>query len=243
MSLPTYQAVGTAVEAQGYNVGGGEPVNEPWSIIASWPTHQAGDIAILKLYCSTTTAVTLSGSGWTLIQSVSHSTASLHVWWKRASSSSETSVALTQNDFSANNDNAYAVITTYRGCVGSGDPINTMASSTRTTSTSCTFPTITSTEADCLILLIASRDNDSASAAWSAQTNASLGSITERFDGGTTLGDGGGLSLTEGTLVSAGATGTTSSTVTSSAGSMLTFALRGILSTPTDTSSFFSFFS
>lgn len=77
-----------------------------------------------------------------------------------------------------------------------------------------------------MIVLVGARDNDNASAAWSAQTNAALASITERHDAGTSAGNGGGLSVTDGTKATAGSTGTTSSTVTTSAGAMITVALK-----------------
>ena len=229
MSLPTYQAIGTAQSA----IALAAP-DDFLTISCAWPTHQAGDIGFFVVYDDGNAiwAEIDPGADWTLVASANAATARLKVFRRRAASASEgtagftTSTGLTSGGSAAN---AHAVIITYRGAVASGDPINTSASSTRASSSSCTFPTATTTEDDCMILLFASRDNDSAAAAWSAQTNAALGSITERYDAGTALGNGGGISITEGTKATAGSVGTTSSTVTTSAGGMITAALRGIL--------------
>lgn len=235
MSLPTYQAIGTA--------GSVVAVASPDDVLAftlSWPAHQAGDIGLLVVYNDV--GADPAPTGWTLVNSANISEAFLNVYWKRAASGAEGAVGL----FSASSgipagSNAYGVIITYRGCVSSGNPINTSASSTRFNSTSCTFPSVTTSEADTMILLFGSRNNDSAAAAWSAQTNASLGSITERHDAGTTGGNGGGISITEGTKATAGSTGTTTSTVTSSLGGMITVALRGIVASAASPG-FFQFF-
>lgn len=238
MTLPAYQAIGTAVSAFALTA-----PDDVLTMACSWPTHAAGDIGLFCVYDdgSAIGAEIDPADGWALVDTAASSTARLKVFWKRAASGAEGAASFTTSGGLPTGGaaaNAHGVIITYRGCVASGNPINTNANATRTTSTSCTFPTITTSLADAMIVLVGSRDDDNAAAAWSAQTNAALGSITERYDAGTTAGNGGGLSITEGTKVAAGAVGTTSSTVTSSAGGMITLALRGIL--PSSSNFFFS---
>lgn len=232
MSLPTYQAIGTAALAVAVTA-----PDDYLNFSCNWPTHQTNDIGILVIYddSSASGSEIDPGAGWTLIDNGNHGSARIKAFWRRAASNSESAAGFVTSSglpTGGSAANAYGVIITYRGCVPTGDPINATANSTRTSSTSCTFPTITTTEADAMILLLASRDNDSSAAAWSAITNAALGSITERFDAGITNGNGGGFVIAEGTKATTGAVGTTSSTVTSSAGGMITFALRGIVASP-----------
>ncbi len=236
MTVPVYQAIGTAASAFSTTA-----PDDVLIMSVPWPTHIAGDIGIFVIY-DDNAAISSDidpFDGWTLIDNSGASTAArIKAFWKRAASSAEGDVNIAAvSGGLPNGSNCHGVIITYRGCVPSGNPIDVTTSTTRTTSTSCTFPSVTTITPDCMVLLLGARDNDNASAAWSAQTNAALGSITERYDAGTVVGNGGGLSITEGTKAAAGATGTTSSTVTSSAGGMITCALRS--AAPQSTNYFF----
>lgn len=87
--------------------------------------------------------------------------------------------------------------------------------------TSCDFVTgLTTTDADCLIVLVAAAADDSPTfgATW---TNANLASITNRVTDVTTQGNDSSLSVVTGTLAVAGAVGTWSNTL-SGAGSINT---------------------
>jgi len=100
------------------------------------------------------------------------------------------------------------------------------AGNTSSASTSGTMPSITTTADDALIVLCASVATDVGTARFSNWTNAALSNLTERSDDATTQGNGGGLGLTTGEKVTAGATGTTSFTAaTSTVQGRLTFAL------------------
>lgn len=83
-------------------------------------------------------------------------------------------------------------------------------------STSFSISGVTTTVADALVLPVSGRDTDSAAAAYSGQTNANLTGLAKLFDAGTTQGNGGGLGIFAGIKSSAGATGATTGTVTSS---------------------------
>jgi hypothetical protein len=93
-------------------------------------------------------------------------------------------------------------------------------------STTTTWATMTTGTANCLIVLAATRDNDSGAASWSLEANASLGSVAERFDDGSTAGNGGGIVVETGTLATAGATGATTATVVSSVDGHLAVAIK-----------------
>ncbi len=85
---------------------------------------------------------------------------------------------------------------------------------------------VTTTMPNTRVVQIVARDDDSAAAGFSAQTNANLTGITERSDAGTTSGNGGGLGIWDGVMPSAGATGDTTANVTSLVHAFLTIALR-----------------
>lgn len=94
-------------------------------------------------------------------------------------------------------------------------------------STSSSFPGITTTTANALIVHASGLDLDAASTATTgAATNANLTGITERHDQTISGGVGGGLVIIEGTKATAGATGNTTATVTSTIQVYLTMALR-----------------
>ena len=93
--------------------------------------------------------------------------------------------------------------------------------------TTLTFSSITTTTANAMIVCMAARDVDAAStAALSSWTNTNLTSLTERQDQTVTTGPGGGLGGATGFKATAGATGSTTATQTSSIACCLTIALR-----------------
>jgi hypothetical protein len=116
-------------------------------------------------------------------------------------------------------DHQIARIIAYSG-VHPTTPFNVQTGNVKTTaSTAVTFPSVTTTVADCMILLMEAHalPDSTSTAIISGQTNANLSAITERMDNNTNAGNGGGFSLTEGIKATAGATGTTSATLTTSA--------------------------
>ena len=99
-------------------------------------------------------------------------------------------------------------------------------------STSSSFPTITTATANALIVLASGLDLDAASTTTTGTpTNANLTNLTERHDETVTAGAGGGLVVITGLKNTAGATGATTATVTSTIQVFLTAALREELNT------------
>ena len=205
-----FQALGTAVSGTS-------------SVNLGWPTHVANDIGILFL--ESVTATWTIPSGWTLLASSDAFTTELNIYWKRAASSSELTVA---TGFPGTADHVVARIVTFRGCVATGSPVLTSATSTKTVaSTSWSAPSITTTTASEFVVYGVSRSNDSSSlASFSNPTNANLVTPTEIGEAGTALGDGGGFVVGYGVKTAAGATGTTTGTVTSSVNASITFSLQ-----------------
>jgi hypothetical protein len=193
------------------------------SVNVSWPTHATDDIGILVL--EAVTANWTTPSGWTLLASSDAFTTELTIYWKRATSSAEAAVA---TGFPGTADHVVARIVTFRGCVATGSPVLTSATSTKSVaSTSWSAPSITTTTANEFVVYGVSRDNDSSSlASFSNPTNANLVSPTEIGEAGTTSGDGGGFVVGYGVKTAAGATGTTTGTVTSSRNTSVTFSLQ-----------------
>lgn len=213
-----YQAAGTAVN--GTTGVGASP---------AWPAHSANDVALLFVESAGEEPVTLGvPNGFVAVANSPQSTGTgnngtrLTVFWARATSSSMTapSIATPSNHF-------YARIVTFRGVLNTGNPIDATAGGTKATaSTSVTLSGVTTTVANALVVQAVARHNDSAAAAFSAQTNANLTGITEHLDAGTTNGHGGGLGVWSGVKAIAGATGDTTATVTSSRNAFLTVALK-----------------
>lgn len=213
---PAFQAVGTAVSAT------------TGTLTVAWPAHVAGDIALLFVECQGGDTASLStANGFAQVTNSPQSTGSagtgskLSVWWCRATSSSMASPIMT-----AASNHQYGVILTFRGCASSGNPINISSGGVKASaSTTTTTSGVTTTADACLIVEAITKDLDSASAFASAQTNAALTGIAERFDAGTISGNGGGIAVHTGTKATAGATGGTAVTVTSSISAFMTIAL------------------
>lgn len=109
-------------------------------------------------------------------------------------------------------DHTTAIKIAVRG-VDKVTPFNANAGSTQAATTAMSFPGVTTTVADCLIVHGCAQDTDAASTATSGTpTNANLTSLTERHDQTVTAGVGGGLVVITGVKATAGATGNTTST-------------------------------
>lgn len=121
-----------------------------------------------------------------------------------------------------------AQIYSIRG-IDSGSPVNITAGTTQAATTSVSFPTVTTTTDNCLILLLLANDRDIAGTTnISAQANAALASITEQHDECITAGVGGGLCTTTGIKLLEGAVGATTATNAASVtNATLTIALQG----------------
>lgn len=215
-AAPAFQAAGTAVGGAG-------------SVSPTWPTHAVDDIALLVVESAGGDPVSLSTpAGFVAVANSPQFTGSgangtrLSVFWARATSSSMTAPTIADPG-----NHVYARILTYRGVVNVGDPWDVILGGVKgTASTSLGVPGPDTTVPDTLVVQIASRDNDSGAAGFSAQANTNLAGIAERVDAGDTSGNGGGFAVWDGIKTGAGSIGTTSATVVSSVNAFLTIALK-----------------
>ncbi len=197
----TFQAVGAEVSS----------ISE---VSPVWPTHLANDIGIMVVETDGL-GTTITATGWTHVTGspvtdvASAAGSKLNILWKRAASNAEATVAT--ND---SGNHQIARIYTFRGVTETGNPWDVVATGIKNTaSLTATAPSVTTTVANTLVLLIVGRPNDSNSITHFGDfTNAGLGTITERGEGGGVSGSGGGFVLTTGTRAATGATGTSAST-------------------------------
>jgi len=216
-ATPSFQAAGT-------------PVNGTGAVTPTWPTHAVDDIALLIVESRGDEPVTLStAAGFVEVTNSPQITGTdtrLTVFWARA-----TSTAMASPTVADPGNHVFAQIVTYRNVTpDAGDPWDVTGGGTKTTaSTSVTVTGVTTTVDNTLIVQIVSRANDANGAAFSAQANANLTTLTERYDDGTNNGDGGGFVVWDGVKATAGATGNTTATVTSTTNAFLTIALKPII--------------
>lgn len=104
------------------------------------------------------------------------------------------------------------------------------AGDTAASSTSVVMPATTTLIADCLVVGCLTWDTDSATGqVTGGYTNASLASLTERFGGGSSVGNGGGFSVSTGTKAAAGAVSTSTATLLAAAvQGRVVFAVSGL---------------
>lgn len=213
---PAFQAVGTADGGNG-------------SVSPSWPAHQANDVALLFVETTGGEAASLSTpAGFVAVADSPQATGTgtngtrLSVFWARATSASMAAPTVADAG-----NHVYAVIVTYRGVVETGNPWDATGGGVKATAgTSLSVGGVTTTTPETLVVQAASRDNDSAAAAFSAQANAALAGLAERVDEGSNAGNGGGVAVWDGVKTAAGVTGNTTATVVSSVNAFLTIALR-----------------
>lgn len=213
-SLPVYQAQTTIT-------------GSIFGATVPWPTHLADDVAFLIVETKGDEAATLSDAqGFVEVTDSPQFTGTdtrLTVFWCRATSSSMPSPTIADAG-----DHIIHQMVTFRGCVNSGNPWDTTGGDVKTPAdTTMTYPSVTTSVALCLIVLVGARDLDTG-ATWSGlPVNVNLANITERSDSGSASGSGGGLTVATGEKTTAGATGTSVATVTSSINAMMVIALMG----------------
>jgi hypothetical protein len=116
-----------------------------------------------------------------------------------------------------------------RGCPTTGNPWDVAAPAVEAVSdTSVTWPGVTTTVADTLVLEIVATGADVASTAMlGALTNGAYTSITERMDNWVIAGNGGGIGMVTGVKATFGATGQSTATLTTaSTKALMTVAFK-----------------
>lgn len=117
-----------------------------------------------------------------------------------------------------------------RGCVIGGNPWNVTASGLQSdTLATVTFPVLTTTAVDCLIVNAVTTGTDTGSVAMlTGWANAGLANIAEQVDNWVASGTGGGIGACTGEKTSAGAVAATTATLaTGNFKALLTIAFQG----------------
>lgn len=149
----------------------------------------------------------------------------LGVFWMRYTGASLGTVTVADTG-----NHTIAWIEDYRGCVTSGNPWNVTSGQTQTgTTTTATFPSLTTTVGNCLIVFVVANAVDTATVQFNSIV--SQGNLTSAIntadsipvvpvstivEGNTTSGTGGGLGVGCGKLDAAGSAGTVQFTMVSS---------------------------
>ena len=205
------------------------------ALTVPWPAgHAAGDVGILIVETGgegTTLSIT-APAGWATVTGspvtgvATTAGSKLQVFWRRATSSAETSVTVPDSG-----DHQLARLVVFNGCSPTGNPWDVVVTGNKTTaSSSITFPALTTTVAETTVVFIATRPNDGASVtSFGALTNATLtNQNASGSESGTTAGHGGGFVYFTGEKTTAGAVGSSTTTVTpSSTNAYMVIALRG----------------
>lgn len=203
------------------------------AVTVPWPTSPAIAVGDLALLCveragGSASPTLTTANGFAAVTGGEQTTGTgtagtkITVFWCRATASSMASPVV-----AASTDHQVAVIVTFRGCVATGNPWDVVGGGVKATaSTSVSMTGVTTTVANTLVAYICARDNDANGQIFSAQANASLTGVAERFDDGTLSGGGGGLSVTTGSKAVAGASGTMTATVVSGINAWVTIALK-----------------
>jgi hypothetical protein len=227
VAIPLWQATGAKVAGSS-------------SVAATvvWPAHTTNDIGLLVV--ETANQPVPTPAGWAVVTPDSgalgignaggNTSTCLQVFWKRAASGAEGNVTIPTTDIG---NHAVCYIITYRGVYTVGNPWDVaVADVTGGSITNPTFPAVTTTLADCLIVNIIGSGIDSNVAQLSGWTNATLASpaITEHADLFDAGGNGGGVAVADGGKATAGSSGsTTATTATAHDHAKFTIALRSLV--------------
>ena len=224
MPAPAFKAAGVAA------------VSTTSPISPAWPTHVAGDIALLLVESNNWPKRLTDAAGFVElpcspariggINDVSNTTHAA-LYWCRA-----TSAAMPAPTIPFVNDHIRAVIITFDGCNANGEPFDVCEHAIGSGGT-VFFPDLTTTDANTLIVHATTNTADSSSSQMSAWTNGALGSLAEHYDTATTSGTGSGFAFASGTKAAAGAIGETQATL-AAGGAWCAFsvALTAIDNTP-----------
>lgn len=186
------------------------------AITVVWPTHAAGDVALLIVQSANEAISLSSANGFVEVANSPQGTgtaatadsARLAVFWCRATSSSMASPVVADSG-----NRTAGVIITFTGCVDSGDPVNVTGGDVLASdSSTVTVPGASTTVDGCMIVAICAHAIPTSSI-FSGWTNSNLSSVTERLDFGSNDGVGGGFALATGSQALAGDYGATTASM------------------------------
>lgn len=192
----------------------GETAAGTGNITVNYPTRSNNDILILFVETAAaqpvvTVTAGAGGGTWTKVTDVQGTDSTLNIWWSRWTTGQATSVTVTDVG-----DHQIGGVISFSGCVTTGTPYEGLNTSTSASTTSGSFPAVTTTYYNTEIVGMMTQGRD---ANWtnefSAYTNSNLSNITERYDEGANTGGGGGFSVFTADFNNIGSTGTTTVTI------------------------------
>lgn len=203
-------------------VGTGAVASSLGSITPAFPASLAADDVILGIGESVGGAnyPTIATNGFAHISSdatpvspvVQGVNTQLSVVWRRYDG------AVTAHAWGDSGDHNIGRYLAIRGCPTTGNPWHIVSVATSaTSSTAASWPGVTTTVPDCLVLEIIATGADIGTAQLGALTNANYTSIVEQIDNATTSGGGGVIGCVSATKATAGATGASTATLTTAA--------------------------
>jgi hypothetical protein len=173
-------------------------------VSVAWPPgHAAGDVGVLFVE-NATGETSASPSGWTPIFSgISDTTSNFSAFYRIATSSAEAAASVPDSG-----NHQVGRIFAFRG-VDQTTPLGATTNSTKTASnTSVTFPTLTTSYANSIVLFAASNNTDATSNTYTSLTGGTgLTGISSTYAFNSTAGTGGGFGVAYATKATAGATG------------------------------------
>ena len=209
------------------------------------PTHATDDILLIFVENYTDADLTFNQNtaGFAKLTRLYGSAGvarNLAIYWVRATSSSMTSPSVT-----CSTNHQICTSMSISGCITTGNPWDISATQDISTSTSSfTWPTITTTVANTLIVCAGASTRDNTGQWLSSEANSNLTSVTEQYDDSITTNAGGGLAIWTGLSGSAQAIGSGSATAAASYyGITITISLIPPVVSGSDTNGdFFQFF-
>jgi len=150
-------------------------------------------------------------AGYALLDWAGGTNRSCNVYWVRATSGSMTNPSVT-----CATNHQIGCIFVVRGCITSGNPWDVSANSDFATTTSWSWPSVTTTVADTLCVMVGGSIRDNTGQWLSSEANSNLTGVTEDFDDSITINAGGGLAVWHGTSGSAQSIGSGTATAAAS---------------------------
>ena len=205
------------------------------ALTVAWPSlTETDDIGLLVVETSDGSASLSTAAGFVAVSGSPveiASTTRLAVYWCRATSSSPTSPVVADSG-----DHQIANIFLVKGCAVDTDPIHAVSTTSQVAAgapSGLSITGLTTTVANCLIMVIASMGIDNATADLvSSWANSSCGWFVEIGERGTTSGDGGYHATARGVMRTAGVVGTSTATRTGVAASTAFAAMTIALMPP-----------
>lgn len=194
------------------------------TVNSSWPTHVAGDTAVLFVQSSNEAPGAISGCTQQAQLGTGTPGAAgsvmLTIYTRTAASSSEPTITVPDSG-----NHTLVMMMVLRGCDPSA-PVDVVATASGATSATIALPSVTTTGPERLVVHAVADSLDQGSrASYFSWANAGLASVTERLDGAGSSGTGGGIAAATGERAVAGATGAGSVTYASAAANYVAITL------------------